>query len=202
MDFIKAVLFDFSLAISIGPIAILIMNQSIHCGLKNGLKSGLGAALADLSYALLAFAGEQTIISLLNDYHELFRIVSSGLLLLFALRMTYTSVKKMVLDNANSTSVAGLSCNKPLFTIYSLTLLNPLTILVFSGLAGQFPTLAVVDIMMLSAGIFAGSLVVQWILALAGKIMADFFIGKKWIAYLNLVSALAIAGFGLSGFWQ
>jgi threonine/homoserine/homoserine lactone efflux protein len=52
----EAFLFGFTLAIAVGPIAILIFNQTINCGLKTGIFSALGAASADLTYAILTFS--------------------------------------------------------------------------------------------------------------------------------------------------
>jgi len=56
MPYIQTFIFGITLAISIGPIAILILNRSMNCGLKNGVLSGLGAATADLTYALVCRA--------------------------------------------------------------------------------------------------------------------------------------------------
>lgn len=52
---LKAFLFGLTLAVAVGPIALLILGYGTRHGLRAGGPAALGAALADLTYALMAF---------------------------------------------------------------------------------------------------------------------------------------------------
>ena len=54
--FLKSVAFGIAIAAAIGPIALLIVSHAASRGLLPGCFAGLGAALADLAYAWLAFS--------------------------------------------------------------------------------------------------------------------------------------------------
>ena len=68
--------FGLSLALAIGPIAILIINQSVNCGTFTGILSGLGAALADFTYALVTFTFGAYLERQIGENNEYFKISS------------------------------------------------------------------------------------------------------------------------------
>lgn len=196
MDYIKAFLFGLSLAISIGPIAILIVNQTVNCGLVNGLKSGLGAAMADCVYALAAFAGGYTIYDWLQEYNDFFRLISSLALIILGAKMAYNGSKKIKAPHHSRPAKRSMACNKPAAAVFGLTILNPLTIVAFAGLAGQYHELSVLKIVLLSASVFAGSLLIQLSLAFSGSRVSLILKSRKTLLYLDLASAFSIIGFG------
>ena len=53
----KSAPFDFAIAAPVGPIGVLCIQRSLHDGFKIGLMTGLGAALADGCYGLIAGFG-------------------------------------------------------------------------------------------------------------------------------------------------
>ena len=52
----KPFLFGVTMASAVGPIALLILSYGLRDGFKPAAAAGLGAALADLTYAGIAFA--------------------------------------------------------------------------------------------------------------------------------------------------
>ncbi len=52
----KSFLFGVTMASAVGPIALLILSHGLRDGFKPAAAAGLGAALADLTYASIAFA--------------------------------------------------------------------------------------------------------------------------------------------------
>lgn len=52
--FIKGLIIGFAIAAPVGPIGVLCIQRSLHDGFKIGLMTGLGAALADGTYGLIA----------------------------------------------------------------------------------------------------------------------------------------------------
>lgn len=63
--FLKGLIIGFAIAAPVGPIGVLCIQRSLHDGFKVGLMTGLGAALADGTYGLIAGFGLTAISSLL-----------------------------------------------------------------------------------------------------------------------------------------
>ncbi|MCI1736875.1 MAG: LysE family translocator [Pseudomonas veronii] len=59
--FLSSMVFATILSIGFGPIALIILRQSIACGFRGALPGALGAAVADAVFAAVAFYGLQTI---------------------------------------------------------------------------------------------------------------------------------------------
>src|SRR5277367_2087500 len=63
--FIKGLIIGFAIAAPVGPIGVLCIQRSLHDGFKMGLMTGMGAALADGTYGLVAGLGLTAVSSLL-----------------------------------------------------------------------------------------------------------------------------------------
>lgn len=195
MSYVQTFIFGITLAISIGPIAILILNQGINCGLKNGALCGLGAAMADLTYAIGAFTIGGLLIPLIENKKELIPIISSAVLVFFGLWMIYTTFQKKSSEKRGKYS---LTCKYPFITTYGLTIANPLTIVVFVGFAGLITSDGEANIFIHALIIFIASLLVQMLIAFAGSKLAAFFSRPKILLYFNLASAFGIMLIGIS----
>jgi threonine/homoserine/homoserine lactone efflux protein len=195
MSYIQTFIFGITLAISIGPIAILILNQGINCGLRNGVLCGLGAATADLTYAIVAFTTGGLLISLIENQKEIIPIVSSAVLVIFSIWMIYTTFKKKSSEKKGKYS---LTCKYPFVITYGLTITNPLTIVVFAGFAGLLTSDGEANIFLHALIIFIASLLVQMLIAFAGSKLAAFFSRPKTLLYFNLASAFGIMLLGIS----
>lgn len=195
MSYIQTFIFGISLAISIGPIAILILNQSINCGFKNGALCGLGAATADLTYALVAFTAGGFLFPLLERRKESIPLVSSAVLVIFSLWMMYSTLRKRSSDNDRK---YALTCKWPFIITYGLTIANPLTIVAFAGFAGLQTSKGPGNILMHALIIFVASLLVQILIALGGSKLANFFSRPTTLLYFNLASSFCIMLFGIS----
>jgi threonine/homoserine/homoserine lactone efflux protein len=197
MDSYKSFLFGVTLAISIGPIAILIINYGINFGKKIAILSGLGAALADLTYSMIGFTFGYSLISILQDNQKLLKITSSIVLMAFGLYMIISSMKKR---NKESEIKAYVKPANALWTTYLLTIVNPLTILLFVAFAGNMQTSFFGDIFVNSFSVFIGSLAIQVVLAIFGAYLGKFITNAKTIKILNIASGVVIIIFGCSGF--
>ena len=78
--FWKALVFGMVLAGSIGPIALLIFGTAARRGFAAGCYAGLGAALADLVYALLAFSIGALLLPALEQHATAIRVACALLL--------------------------------------------------------------------------------------------------------------------------
>ena len=196
MNALHALVFGFSLAIAIGPIALLIIHNGINHGLPVAVRSGVGAATADLIYSLLAFAVGGGILAALTSHAQLIRIVSALMLIGIGAWMALRSKASIELG-VNSRSSA---LSPGFWTTLGLTLANPLTLVIFIGFAGQLsPGGDSLEMLYYSACIFVGSLVVQMGLALLGASIGKWLANPRVIAVLNFASGVAIAAFGLRG---
>lgn len=84
MEVMKAFIFGFILSLSIGPIAILVLNNGIQHGYTVAVRSAIGAALADYCYALISFIVGTWIITSFSEYHYQIIFLSSWYLSLLA----------------------------------------------------------------------------------------------------------------------
>lgn len=198
---LTAFVFGFTIAIAVGPIALLIVNLSAAGGLRAGAASGLGAALADLTYALLAFLGGAALAPWIAAHAAPLRAAAAGVLVLLGLWMAAGALRRLRRPaDAAEAQARPLPFRRPLLATYLLTAVNPLTLLFFSGFALQLPPAPTPA---RAAGyalcLFLGSLVVQQSFALGGATLGRVLARPAWLLALNLASGLGICLFGVAG---
>lgn len=198
MVIVKSFFFGVTLAISIGPIAILIINYGINFGKNTAILSGLGAALADLTYSLLGFTFGYSLLSILQDNQKVLKTTSSIVLMGFGVYMIISALKS---KNKESELKTYVKPSNALLTTYILTIVNPLTILLFVAFAGNMQTSFFGDVFVNSASVFIGSLTIQIVLAIFGAYLGKFITNAKSIKILNIASGIAIVIFGVSSFF-
>jgi threonine/homoserine/homoserine lactone efflux protein len=199
MNALHALVFGFTLAIAIGPIALLIIHNGINHGLPVAVRSGVGAAAADLVYSLLAFVVGSSVIAALTSHAQLIRVVSALLLIGIGAWLAWKALHSLARQQTAATS--GKRGFAPGFwTTFGLTLANPLTLVIFIGFAGQLsPGGDSLEAFYYSVCIFLGSLIVQMGLALLGASIGKWLANPRVIAVLNFASGAAIVAFGLRG---
>jgi threonine/homoserine/homoserine lactone efflux protein len=201
MDSLKAFVFGVTLAVAVGPIAILIINRGLVYGFRSGMLCGVGAALADLTYALVAFTVGSIIVSYLNMNQVYFSWLASGVLILFGVWMLMGSLRKS--DTATNQNASAFQKGDfgYLTSTYLLTVVNPLTIVAFVGFSGQLvkPDFGVWQVLNMSIAIFLGSVIIQILLATFGASLGRYMKNPKTIQVLNIISSLSIIGFGVLG---
>lgn len=194
--FFKGLIIGFAIAAPVGPIGILCIQRSLSDGFKIGLMTGLGAALADGTYGLVAGFGLTAISSLLINYQIWIRIIGGFYLLYLGI--------KLILAKPREQSNVGNSDKSPwhaLATTYFLTITNPATILSFVavfaglGLGTEHPDLLHAIILVL--GIILGSAI--WWLMLSGGVafILHHRMSKNTMRYINLMSGIIILVFGI-----
>ncbi len=96
--------------------------------------------------------------------------------------------------------IARSALGAPLITTFALTIVNPLTIVLFAAFSTQLPAAASAQTIGASAfALFLGSLVVQLVWAAGGSAAARFLSHVAAIRALNVASGIAIAAFGIAG---
>lgn len=200
---LQSFLFGLTLAAAVGPIALLIVNYGLSQGFRAAFAAGCGAAVADLLYAMLAFIAGSQIVAWLAERQDGFRRISGLALVLLGLWMLWRSWAPRDADKpVAAVATPGTDAQRPFLTTLLLTVVNPLTVLVFVGFAGQLPLGGSLRAAVaLALAVFAGSLMVQTVFALGGAALARVLSNSRWQRLLNGLSGLAIVAFGIHGAW-
>lgn len=187
--FCKGILLGASIAIPVGPIGILCIGNSVNFGIRYGLMTGLGAALADMLYGMLAGLGLTALLSVLLEIKPWLQLVG-GLFLCYLGLMLFRTKPRQEHD------VHQIGLAKTFYTTFLLTLTNPMTILsfmaIFAGLGADFETSGYLSTLILSLGVWSGSML--WWLVLAS--IASHYKETLRSPWLNRISGSCLLGFG------
>lgn len=167
--FVKGLIVGFALAAPVGPIAALCVQRTIARRWLAGFVSGLGAAVADGLYGLIAAFGATFISEFLINEHEWLQRVGGAILILLGLRLLLKRVQPRedavpANGGVNGNGEAGVhrrGLAGYFFATLVLTLTNPMTFVAF---AAVFATMGIgatrghsILTVELVAGVFAGS---------------------------------------------
>ncbi len=167
--FFKAYFLGLVVVIPVGPVALLVMQRSLNVGYLRGLASGLGAAMADGLYGLLAAIGLATLIQNLELSRHFLRPLGSLALVIIGIYFIFR--KKLPIKTEEVLSSQYLRDYLwDIVSAFFLTLLNPMTIIAFaalfvgSDLIPEDPKQ--IDYLVVGSGVFGGSL--SWWTLMAG----------------------------------
>lgn len=191
----KAFVFGAVVAGSIGPIALLIFGTAARQGFASGAFAGLGAALADLLYALAAFWIGALLLPLLAAHETAIRIGCALLLVGLGASLLLRQ------SRSSDAPVAPRQAAGSLLPIFLLTIVNPMTLAVFAGIVPQLPVAGSFgNAAWLAFALCAGSLVVQWVIAGFGAALGSTLPGERTRRAINVAAATGILAFGIYGF--
>lgn len=180
---LKGIVVGIVIAVPVGPVGVLCIRRTIFEGNLAGFISGLGAATGDAMFGFIAAFGLTFISDLLIGYQQWLRI-AGGCYLLYAGASAILARTEM--KPRGERDAEGLL--RDYFSIFALTLTNPITILAFLGiftaigLSGETATLERAAILVL--GVWLGSLL--WWLALSfglGPLLRSF--GPRYLGWIN-----------------
>ncbi len=191
---IKGLIIGFSVAAPVGPIGILTIKRTLTEGRLSGFVTGLGAAMADTVYGIIAGFGLTAISSFLLTQGFWMKLVG-GLFLLFLGIKSF--VKKLASMAANLDS-KGLYKN--FVSTFFLTVSNPTTILsflaLFAGLGLGTTKTNYLSSMTLVFGVFIGS-ALWWFILSTLVSFSQSKITPDRLIWINRLSGLIIISFGL-----
>jgi threonine/homoserine/homoserine lactone efflux protein len=191
----RSFVFGVMLAAAVGPIALVILGYGIRGGLRPAVGAGFGAALADLTYALAAFSIGSLLLAGLAEHERAFQRGSAITLVAIGTWLFVRAARSVPSEPAPA---AG-DMSRPFVTTYLLTLVNPLTIVVFTTFAAQLPlTASRTAGVVFAFSLFLGSLTVQLVFAAGGATLSRVVSRPGWIRALNMLSGGAIAAFGVT----
>lgn len=191
---IKGIIIGFSIAAPVGPIGVLTIKRTLTEGRISGFVTGMGAAIADTVYGLIAGFGLTVISSFLLTQEFWIKLIG-GLFLLFLGIKSFVTKPASKAANVDS---KGLVNN--FISTFFLTITNPTTILsflaIFAGLGVGTTKTDYSSSITLVLGIFLGSTL--WWLILSS--IVSFFQSKitpDRLIWINRVSGLVIISFGI-----
>jgi threonine/homoserine/homoserine lactone efflux protein len=193
--FLKGILLGFAIAAPVGPIGILCIRKTLQFGRFSGLFSGLGAAVADTLYGIIAAFG----LTMVSDFlisEQMWLKIIGGIFLLY-LGLTTFFAKPL----EKSHTIPHTSLISDFLSTFLLTLTNPLTI--FSYLA-IFAALGFTHIdgdyshaTWLVSGVFLGS-ALWWLLLSEGVTLFRKRVNQTMMIWINRIAGGFIIAFGLA----
>jgi arginine exporter protein ArgO len=131
-SFWQGVIAGYGIAIPVGAIAILIVDQALRRGFRMGFAAGAGAASADLLYAALAVVAGAALAAALSPLAAPLGII--GGLVLIGLGLTGLRRSRSRVATPNVQRGDARSKLRVYLQFLGLTMLNPLTIVYFAAL--------------------------------------------------------------------
>jgi len=197
IDLFKGMAVGIVIALPVGPVGLLCVRRTLFEGAIFGFVSGLGAAVADTVFGIIAGFGLTIVRDFLLGYQDWFG-AGGGVFLL------YVGIRALLRGGeAEPEPVEDEALFAAFASTFALTITNPITILAFAAIfakVGVSEHAGYLDTGMLVAGVFAGSLL--WWLALSFGIAGLRRVtGRINLIWLNRVSGsiLALSGAGLLG---
>lgn len=198
MDFAKAYLFGLILAFAVGPMALLIVQRGITKGLRSALATASAIAVADFTYAIIAFGIGTSVLRFMNSYEAYVHVFSGVVLLALAVHVFYSAFQKYV---HGQKVIAAKGAGNDFLSAYLLTMHNPMTIAVFLGFLGYLTEITSLTGMLGFAFVlFLGSLSGQVAISLTASSLRRFFQNPTSIFILNTISSIGIAAFAIISF--
>lgn len=190
----KAFLFGVIVAGAIGPIALLIFGTGARRGFAAGAFAGLGAALADLLYALAALLAGALVLPYLAE-HE--RAIQVGCGLLLVALGAWMIFRVLTAPDAQAAPAPAGSAFWPTFL---LTVVNPMTLIVFAGVVPQLPVAGSLSrAAALALALAAGSAAVNVAIGGIGAMLGRVLPGEGSRRAVTAAAASGILAFGIYG---
>ncbi|GHA36697.1 hypothetical protein GCM10007086_07400 [Photobacterium aphoticum] len=197
MEVMKAIFFGLILSLTVGPVAILVLNNGLHHGYLAAMKSAIGAAFGDYCYAIVSFTLGVVLINQFPQYHFQIILLSSWVLIFMGFYMMWNALK-----NAKLLARVHRPNKKMGFrSAFYLTLANPIALIGLSAFIGHsVEQLHVWVAVQLAGAVFIGSLFIQCLLAISGSVLKDDDDAVTFPFYLQILGGLLMCLFGVHNF--
>jgi threonine/homoserine/homoserine lactone efflux protein len=190
----KAFIFGVFVAGAIGPIALLIFGTGAKQGFQAGACAGLAAALADCLYALAAFSAGALVLPLLAGHERSIRLGCALVLVGLGARMLLGALQD------GEAPAAPRPAAHAFLPTFLLTIVNPMTFVVFAGIAPQLPVAGALErAAALALALAAGSGTINVAIGAAGSAIGRALPGNGARRCVGAAAALGIAAFGIAG---
>ena len=182
-------------SIPLGPVGAIAIQRTISKGYKAGLLGGLGAACADLVYALIAGFGVSVIINWLVKVRTWIQTGGSFIFMYMAYKVFFTNPAIQVRRQRHRK-------HRPLedfMATFLLTFSNPTPVFVFmAAFAGFFvhEEVQYLEIIVSIASVFAGCLS-WWVVLVSGVNMFRSKIRLRHLLWVNKITGVVVLIFAV-----
>ena len=195
MQIIKGVLVGICASAPLGPVGILVIQKTLGFGHKTGFITGLGAAVVDTIYAIIAIfflAMAQRFL----DANEVAIMIAGGLVVAaLGVAMTLKDpFRKLEMDTQKSKySIAGF------FQAFAICITNPGAILIMFALFAFFGVDTESDMMRVGPTLLAvsGGCVLYWFLFSLLFSVWRKKMSLRWLLWINRVLGIIVGIIGL-----
>ena len=190
--FLKGALLGVIITAPLGPIGMLCINRSLERGFWSGFSGGLGTAIGDASYALVAVAGVAVIAKIMSAI-TIPLAIGGGLMLLFI------GWRGLGREGIQAAEINAADFFHTTVATFLLTISNPATILsfgaLFAGLGLTEETRRFSSAFIVS-GVFSGSL--AWWFCLSGGVsLLRERLSENFAEKVGRATSYMLIGFGL-----
>ena len=192
--FVQGIIIGLTLAVPVGPLALICIQRTVSEGRLHGIFSGIGVATADSFYAAVTFLGLTVISGLIIAQQFLFRFLAGVILILIGIRVFLS------IPSAISAKTEHETYLKDYLSMVALAIANPLTLVFFLVILPGYGVVihgtSFLSAAEFVAGVFFGSTV--WWVVLCGSIgSVRSRISGENLGLINRVSGLLISCFGV-----
>ena len=189
-EIIKGFIIGVLASAPMGPVGILTVQRTLNKGRWEGFATGIGASISDMIYAIITGYFMYLVVDIIEDPIIALWIKIIGSVLLFAFGVyTFKSIPRHKVIDEEAPVETKNKLNGYIISGFVITVSNPLIILLFVALFGQF-TFILVEAMGYLA-IVAGALFWWFILTwLIDKVRARF--NHKVIWWLNRIIGIVV----------
>lgn len=132
--FIQGIFIGVLISLPVGPVNIMVIQQTISKSRLEGFFSGLGVAISDTLYAILAGFSVAFILQIIREYGMLFKIIVSLVLAVVGVFILFSKPGK----NPQVVPAGKGSYVKRFISAFLLTAANPLVVFLYMALFTTF----------------------------------------------------------------
>ena len=127
-------------AAPIGPVNLICIRRTLAYGQLNGFLAGLGAALGDGIFAIIAGFGVKWVFDAIQDMGVVLQLASAALLMIYGLRVFIYATPPEIMRNADGSIQTGSAGDlaAALASTFALTITNPATMVGFATTFAAF----------------------------------------------------------------
>jgi threonine/homoserine/homoserine lactone efflux protein len=191
--FLKGIVAGLLIAAPVGPVGVLCVHRTLAWGRLHGLLSGLGAAVADALFAMIAAFGLGFASDFLIAQQKWFRLTGGILLLVLGAKNVLSKPPAPDMEEPQRSLLGDLA------STFVLTATNPITILSFLGVfaaLGVTTDITRIEGDIVVAGVFSGSML-WWLLLSAGAGLMRRAVETIYQRRIHLVSGGLLIAFGV-----
>ena len=123
----KGILIGLLVSIPLGPIGVLVIQRTVNKSRAAGLLSGMGAALSDTVYAIIAGFSLTFIIDFIQEHEMIFQTLGAMVVLGLGVHIFF----KNPVTDLRRNRIRGNTHLQDLLSSFLVTFSNPLTVFVF-----------------------------------------------------------------------